>query len=57
MKKEFRSFEDARTFSHALNLKSINEWRQYCKSGKKPDNIPASPSSYYKKKKPGENQT
>jgi len=56
MKKQFRSFEDAKKFVQSLNLSGHKEWTEYCKSDKKPDNIPASPSSFYKKKKSGENQ-
>jgi len=37
------------------NLKDSKDWSEFVKSGKKPDNIPASPSSFYKKKKSGEN--
>ena len=37
MKKQFRSFEDARMFVHLLKLKSAREWKQYCKSDNKPD--------------------
>jgi len=50
MKKEFRSFVDARKFAHSLNLKSINEWMQYSKSGKRPDYIPSNPHIVYKNK-------
>ena len=46
--RNFRSFEDARKFVHALNIKSEKEWHDYCKSGKKPDDIPAGPYQYYK---------
>jgi len=45
---EFRSFEEARQFVHNLKLKSWNEWDEYCRSGDKPQNIPASPSQIYK---------
>ena len=31
-----------------LNLKSNKEWRQYCKSGKKPVDIPSNPDATYK---------
>jgi hypothetical protein len=31
----------------SLNLKSETEWRSYCKSGNKPDNIPTNPSYVY----------
>ena len=45
-----------RELAKQYNLKNSNDWSEFVKSGKKPDNIPASPSSYYKKKKSGENQ-
>ena len=50
MKKQFRSFEDARKFVHSLNLLSRTYWEQYSKSGKKPLDIPVSPQSVYKNK-------
>ena len=39
--------EDAKIFVHSLNLKSNNEWNEYCKSGNKPDNIPANYRTVY----------
>src|SRR5262249_50808091 len=39
----WRPFEDARAFVRDLGLKSAVEWTDYCKSGKKPDDIPSSP--------------
>ena len=48
MKKQFRDFEGAREFVRSLGLKSGTEWREYCKSGKKPDDIPAAPWRVYK---------
>jgi len=33
-----------------LGLKSRKEWRDYSKSGKKPDDIPANPDNTYKNK-------
>jgi len=50
MKKEFRKFEDARKFAQTLNLKSIGEWMQYAKSGKRPNDIPSNPNTLYKNK-------
>jgi hypothetical protein len=50
MKKEFRSFEDAKKFVQTLGLKNLKEWYAYCKSGNKPDNIPADVVYYYKNK-------
>jgi hypothetical protein len=45
----FRSFEAARVFVHRLGLKSAKEWRTYCKSGKKPTDIPSAPHTAYAK--------
>jgi hypothetical protein len=42
-----RPFKRARTFVRRLGLKSYMEWRDYCKSGKKPSDIPASPAKVY----------
>ena len=49
MKKQFRDFESAREFVRKLKLSGDRQWREYCKSGKKPDDIPASPERTYKK--------
>ena len=49
MKKQFRDFESAREFVRALNLKGEKEWQEYCKSGNKPDDIPITPRTVYKK--------
>jgi hypothetical protein len=38
-----RSFEEAREFVRALGLKNQREWRQYCRSGQRPSDIPAAP--------------
>jgi 3-mercaptopyruvate sulfurtransferase SseA len=45
--REYKSFEEARAFVHKLNLKSQKEWQAYCKSGLKPDDIPAAPVNTY----------
>jgi hypothetical protein len=45
---EWRSFDEAREFVRKLNLKNANEWRIYCESGNKPDDIPSAPWSVYK---------
>jgi len=37
---KYRTFDEARTFVHHLKLKSRNEWEEFCKSGKKPEDIP-----------------
>ena len=50
MAKQFRDFESARKFVRKLGLKNKPEWQEYCKSGNKPDDIPASPRLVYKNK-------
>ena len=45
--REYRPFEKARVFARALRLKSGHQWRDYCKSGKKPNDIPAAPNVVY----------
>lgn len=47
-KREYRPFEEARWFVHTLKLKNYDEWVEYCKSGKKPDDIPANIFKAYK---------
>jgi hypothetical protein len=43
----WRPFAQACAFVQALGLKNEGEWRAYCKSGKKPNDIPADPRSVY----------
>jgi hypothetical protein len=50
MKKQFRSFEDARKFVRKLRLRSKIAWTEYVKSGQKPDDIPSLVRDYYLKK-------
>ena len=47
--KKFRSFTDSKQFARALGFHNVREWEIYCKSGKKPDDIPSSPSKFYAK--------
>jgi hypothetical protein len=49
MKKQFRNFESTREFVRKLGIKRKNEWRGYCKSGDKPDDIPSGLEQHYKK--------
>ena len=42
-----RSFKKARALARGLGLVSSSEWRAYCKSATKPDDIPANPQSTY----------
>jgi len=48
MKKEFLHFEKARELVQKLKLKNQKEWREFCNSGKRPENIPSGPSITYK---------
>ena len=50
LKVQYRSFKLAREYIQSLGLKNQEEWRQYTKGGKKPDDIPAGPGRYYKDK-------
>jgi hypothetical protein len=46
---KYLPFEAARKFINRLGLKNEIEWRNYCKSGKKPQDIPANPARQYRK--------
>ncbi len=43
----YLSFEEAREFTRKLGLNNREEWIEYCQSGNKPDNIPATPWQFY----------
>ncbi len=43
------SFSEAKKFTRNLNLNGLNGWIAYCKSGKRPAEIPASPHTSYKR--------
>jgi len=47
-KRVFLPFSEAKAYVDRLGLKYGREWEEYCKSGKKPSNIPANPQSVYK---------
>jgi len=44
---KWRPFEEARKFVRSLGLKNQVEWREYYKSGNKPDDIPSRPDKAY----------
>ena len=48
--KIYLSYNDAILIIHKLKIKNVKEWNKYCKSGKKPINIPATPDRKYKNK-------
>jgi hypothetical protein len=45
--RQYKSFKEARAYVHGRGLKSETQWRAYCKSGKKPADIPAVPRHVY----------
>ena len=47
--KTYRSFKEAKKFVQKLGLKNHEEWKSYCNSGNKPDDIPSAPWQVYKK--------
>jgi integrase-like protein len=44
---KFLPFNEAKAFVHKLGLKTELEWRKYCKSGGKPENIPSTVNGVY----------
>ena len=44
---KFRSFQDARTFAHTLNLTSSEAWTEFCANGERPSDIPSNPQVTY----------
>jgi superfamily II DNA or RNA helicase len=45
--RKFRSFAEARDFAHKQNLRSAKDWRDFCKSGLCPSDIPTCPNTKY----------
>lgn len=46
----YRTYEEAKEYVKPFNLKSYQDWQEFCKSGKRPYDIPAQPESHYKNK-------
>jgi len=47
--RKFRSFEETRAFIRSKGIKTEPEWQKWCKTHKKPLDIPFSPERTYKK--------
>lgn len=47
-KRTYRPFIEARTYVRNLGLLNSKQWHEYCKSGKKPIDIPSTPANVYK---------
>src|SRR5262249_37960450 len=43
----WRNFKEARAFVQNLGFKSGKDWHAYCRSGQRPDDIPANPNVVY----------
>ena len=50
MKKQYRDFQNARKFVRKIKCSGRTQWVEYCKSGKKPEDIPNWPDAVYKNK-------
>ncbi len=48
--RKYRSYNEARKFVRSLKFKNFEQWKEYTKSGKKPDDIPANPYQTYENK-------
>ena len=51
--RQFRPFEEACRFAQSLGLRSVTEWKRYCKGevpekGRRPDDVPSNPNKTYK---------
>jgi len=46
--KKYRTYDESSKFIRSLGIKSISEWNKYCKSGNKPDDIPADIRKVYR---------
>lgn len=45
---EYMEYEEAESFVQKLNFKSVSEFRKYCKSVERPNNLPTNPEKAYK---------
>jgi hypothetical protein len=45
--RRWRPYEEAKAFVRSLDLKSETEWREYLRSGQRPDDIPTNPNAVY----------
>jgi Integrase repeat unit len=46
---KFRPFNEAIQFVQTLGIKNQDGWKEYCRSGKKPEDIPSNPDKTYEK--------
>jgi superfamily II DNA or RNA helicase/uncharacterized protein YjhX (UPF0386 family) len=46
--RSFRPWSEAREYVRKLGLGTVRDWYKYCRSGKRPDDIPYNPNTAYK---------
>jgi hypothetical protein len=46
-RKNWRPFEEATELARSLGLERVSDWREFVKTGQKPDDIPANPALVY----------
>src|SRR6185312_1825909 len=46
-KKQFVSYDECKRFARTREIKTAEEWRVFCSSGERPDNIPTKPDYVY----------
>jgi superfamily II DNA or RNA helicase len=49
-KKGFKLYSEARKYVQTLKIRTVQEWREFCNIGKKPNDIPSAPYLKYKDK-------
>ena len=47
-KRKFRSFDEAKKFTHKLGFKNQREWQKFATTEKSPSDIPSNPQHNYK---------
>src|SRR5215208_5718629 len=47
-RRDWRPFEEAREFTRGLDRKGQKEWKEWCKFGQRPPDIPSNPNLAYK---------
>lgn len=45
----FRPYEDAKAYARKLGFTSVDQWREFCRNSKKPDDIPTRPDVHYQR--------
>jgi superfamily II DNA or RNA helicase len=48
-RREYQPFKKARAFSRSLDLECADDWREYCKSGRRLADVPSNPNVVYAK--------